>query len=221
MIAFLAPVLDHMANVSGVTVALDRVGNSWPWYITRAAGFVAAGLLVLLMLSGIGQVTGIIYRYIEPIKVWAIHKALAIALCVSIVLHVGFLLIDKYLPFSLVQILVPFASTHNNGTQIGGFSLGALAVTFGVLAMYGVVIVVSSALGWINKNKTWRKLHYISYAVIILVLLHGLYIGTDLKYGIFRDAWIGVGAVLALAIIMRLWRKGTIKKALQDDSIDS
>lgn len=217
MITLLAPVLDHIASVSTVTVALDRVGNSWPWYITRAAGFVAAGLLVLLMFSGIGQVTGIIYRYIEPIKVWAIHKALAIALCISIVLHVGFLLIDKYLPFSWAQILVPFVSHYNNGTQIGGLALGGLAVTFGILAAYGVVIVVASALGWINKNKTWRKLHYISYAVIILVLLHGMYIGTDLKYGIFRTLWVGVGALIVLAVIVRLWRKGTVKKALEDN----
>lgn len=216
MITSLVPVLDHIASVSTVTVALDRVGNSWPWYITRAAGFIAAGLLVLLMFSGIGQVTGIIYRYIEPIKVWAIHKALAIALCISIVLHASFLLVDKYLPFSLAQILVPFASHYNNGTQIGGLALGELAVTFGILAAYGVVIVVASALGWINKNRTWRKLHYISYAVIILVLVHGMYVGTDLKYGIFRTLWIGVGVLIVLAVIVRLWRKGTVKKALEN-----
>ncbi len=216
MITTLMPILDHVASVSTASVAIARVGNSWPWYITRAAGFVAAGLLVLLMLSGIGQVTGIIYRYIEPIKVWAIHKALAIALCVSIVLHVGFLLIDKYLPFNVAQILVPFVSTYNNGVALGVLPLGALAVTFGVLAMYGVVVVVASALGWINKNRTWRKLHYISYAVIILVLLHGVYVGTDLKYGVFRDAWIGVGVVILLAIIVRLWRKGTVKKVLEE-----
>ena len=52
---------------STVHVVVQRVSASWPWYIIRGAGFVAAGLLILLMLSGIGQVTGITYRFIEPV----------------------------------------------------------------------------------------------------------------------------------------------------------
>jgi hypothetical protein len=198
---------------SAVNIATQRVGASWPWYIIRGAGFVAAGLLILLMLSGIGQVTGIIYNFIEPITAWAIHKALAYALCVSIAVHAGFLLIDKYVHFSLLQVLVPFASHYNNGTKLGGVPLGALAVTLGITAMYGIAIVIASSLGWIDtKKKAWRKLHYLSYAVAFLVFLHALYIGSDLKYGTFRKAWIAVGFIVALAVVVRLWRAGTVKK---------
>ena len=203
-----------MATTSTVHIVTQRVASSWPWYIIRAAGFIAAGLLVLLMLSGIGQVTGIIYRYIEPIKVWAIHKALALALCASIAVHIGFLLIDHFVPFSLVQLFVPFASRYNNGTKLGGVALGGIAVTLGILAMYGVAILVASSLGWIDtKKKTWRKLHYISYAVAFFIFLHALYVGTDLRYGVFRKAWIALGALVAIGIIVRLWRAGTVKKA--------
>jgi hypothetical protein len=69
--------------VSSIHIATHRVASSWPWYIIRAAGFTAAGLIILLMLSGIGQVTGFTYRFIAPIKAWAIHKALALALCIA------------------------------------------------------------------------------------------------------------------------------------------
>lgn len=201
------------AAANEVHLATQRVGASWPWYVIRGAGFVAAGLLILLMLSGIGQVTGIIYRIVDPIKAWAIHKALAYALCASIAIHAGFLLIDKYVRFSLTQILVPFASHYNNGTKLGGIPLGALAVTLGITAMYGVAIVVASSLGWIDtKKKAWRKLHYISYAVFLLVFLHALYIGSDLKYGTFREAWIAAGFIVVLGIVARLWRAGTVKK---------
>ena len=44
--------------MSVVSIASHRVVTSWPWYIVRGAGFVAAGLIVLLMLSGIGQGLG-------------------------------------------------------------------------------------------------------------------------------------------------------------------
>ena len=212
-LTILVPTMIHFAAASPIDIAVQRVGVSWPWYVTRAAGFIAAGLLVLLVLSGIGQVTGLLYRFIEPIRAWAIHKALAFALCASIVVHVGFLLIDKFLPFSLAQILVPFASAYNNGTSLWGVALGGAAVSFGIIAMYGIVVVVLSSLGWINTKKTaWRKLHYLSYAVAGLVFLHAVYIGTDLKYGLFRQLWLGLGGLIAVGVVVRLWRAGVVKK---------
>lgn len=200
--------------VSTVHVAAQRVGTSWPWYIIRGAGFTAAGLLVLLMLSGIGQFTGIIYRWVEPIKMWAIHKAMAIALLVAIVVHVGFLLIDKFVPFSLVQVLVPFTSHYNNGTSIYGLAFGSLAVAFGILAAYLVMIVIASSLGWIDtKTKRWRVLHYLNYAIVLLVFLHALYVGSDLRYGMFRELWVLLGMVVLVAIVARIWRAGVIRRS--------
>ena len=203
---------------STVTIATHRAAANWPWYIIRAAGFIAAGLLVLLMLSGIGQVTGILYRFVQPITAWAIHRALALALCACILVHIGFLLIDKFLPFSWTQILVPFASHYNNGTEMFGLSLGVAAVAFGILAMYGVAIVVASSLGWIDtKTRVWRKLHYINYAIAGLVFLHALYTGSDLKYGGFRAIWILIGLVVEVGIVMRIWRAGTTKRTAQKE----
>lgn len=172
-------------------LAAQRVATSWPWYVIRGAGFTAAGLLVLIMLSGIMQVTGLMYRFFEPITAWAIHKALAIALCVSIAIHAGFLLVDHFVPFSLLQLLIPFDSHYNNGTRLWGLAFGSLAVSFGVLAMYGVAILVASSLGWIDTKKhTWRLLHYISYKV-----------------------WIVLGLIIVLGIISRLWRAGTMRRS--------
>lgn len=193
---------------SGAThVIMQRVSSSWPWYVIRGSGFTAAGLLILLMLSGIGQVTGILYRFVEPIKAWAVHKAMAIALLLAIAVHGSFLLLDKFLPFSLGQILIPLNSTYNNNTMLWGLPLKALAVAFGIIAMYIIMIVVASSLGWIDtKTRRWRNLHYLNYVVILLVFLHALYAGSDLRYGIFREAWTAMFFVLLLAVFVRLWR---------------
>jgi len=86
---------------STVQLATHRVTASWEWYIVRASGFVAAGLLLLLMISGIGHVTGFTYRYIEPLKAWAFHKAMAIALLISIALHIIFIVLDKFVNFNI------------------------------------------------------------------------------------------------------------------------
>jgi sulfoxide reductase heme-binding subunit YedZ len=204
--------LSYLA-LSSVHVATQRAESSWPFYVVRAAGFTAAGLLVLLMLSGIGQVTGVTYRFIAPIKAWAVHKALALALCVAIVIHVGFLLVDHYIKFSFSQLFIPFLSHYNNKTQLFGLSLGFAAVALGILSMYGVAIIVASSLGWIDQKKgTWRKLHYLSYVVAVFVFLHALYAGSDLEYGLFRAVWILIGIIVFVGIVMRLRRSGALKR---------
>ncbi len=79
--------------------------------------------------------------------------------------------------------------------------------------MYGVILLVATSLGWIDsKKRLWRKTHYVSYAVIVLVFLHALYVGSDIKYGVFRSAWIFVGALLLVAIVVRLLRAGSLKQ---------
>lgn len=185
---------------------------SWPWYTARAAGFVAAGLLILLMLSGIGHVTGLTYRVLSPVKAWAVHKAMALTLCVSIAVHVLALLASHVVTASFLQTLVPFAVRYTNGVPVFGLRLTPLAAGFGALAMYGVVIVVLSSLGWIETRRgAWRLLHYLSYVVMLLVFVHAIGVGTDLRHGIVRLIWIGLGFIVALAIASRLLRMGTLR----------
>lgn len=197
---------------SAVQLATNRVETSWEWYVIRASGFVATTLLILLMISGIGHVTGFTYRFFAPVKAWAIHKAMALALALSIVVHVIFVLFDSFVKFTLPQVLIPFMSQYNNGTKFLGLALGSLAVTFGILAMYGIVVIILSSLGWIDtKPKAWRNIHYVSYLVVVLVFLHGLFIGSDLKYGSFREMWVATGILLIIGVVSRLFRAGSLK----------
>lgn len=204
--------LHQLADV-GAQVATNRVANSWAWYVIRASGFVSVGLIFLLMLSGIGQVTGLTYKLWEPVKAWAIHKAMAIALCVSIAVHMLSLLLDHYVSFSIPQIVIPFLSDYSNGSRLFGASLSEIAIASGILAMYGVAVIVASSLGWIDTHKKrWRWLHYISYGVVLLALIHGLGAGTDLAHGFWRGFWLVLAAILGVGIFSRLRRAGTLKR---------
>ena len=198
--------------ITTTQIATQRFEATWTWYVIRAAGFVAAGLLFLLMLSGIGMVTGYTYRFFQPAKAWIVHRALALALSASVLVHVTFLLFDHYVPFNIIQVLVPFASSYKR-SKLLGIPVGSLSVAMGILAMYAIAIVVLSSLGWIDtKKKLWKKLHYLSYFIVITVFFHALYTGADLTYGVFRKFWILMGAVLLIVIISRLWRVGTIRQ---------
>jgi sulfoxide reductase heme-binding subunit YedZ len=196
-------------SVSGLAT---KAKTSWPWYVTRASGMVAAVLLLLLIISGIGQVTGLTYRLVEPLAAWSLHRALAISLGVSILMHGTTLLFDKYVPFSILQVLVPFTS-HYTPATIAGMHLGSLYVAFGLLAAYAAAIVIISSLLWMDKRpRTWRALHYTGYLLVLLVFLHGLYLGTDLKHGLPRLLWYGFGVIILIGIASRLRRAHTIKE---------
>lgn len=197
----------HILADTALQVTSSRIGSSWPWYIIRGAGFAAFALMFLLMISGIGHVTGLTYRFIEPIKAWAIHKAMAFALVAAILIHVIFLLFDHYVNFSIVQLFVPFLNHYSNGTTLFGLHLNSLGVGFGVIAMYLVFIIVLSSLGYIDTKKgLWKFLHYFSYIAVYLVFIHALYNGSDLKYGTFRAFFILMMVIMTLAVIGRLMR---------------
>lgn len=188
----------------------DRVQTSWPWYLTRASGVVAAVTMVILMLSGIGLLTGHTFKFLEPITAWASHRALGIAFAVSVLLHVIPLLFDHFVPFSILGILVPFASDFKP-TELFGINVGSLWIAIGVLSLYMVIAITLTSLLWIEKKpKLWKWTHLLSYLAMIFVFFHGLYLGTDFSSGLLRWVWIASGFALLLATLARLWRAKTV-----------
>ncbi len=190
-------------------IITKRAEHSWPWYIVRASGIVAGVSLVALMLSGIGSVTGHFFKLLEPITAWATHRALGIAFVASVVIHMVTLLFDKFAPFTILHLLVPWASPLKPITLFG-VNLGSLFVALGVLAFYGSIIVLITSLFWIEKKPhLWKLVHFVSYAVIAAVFIHGLYLGTDTGHGIGRVLWVLGGIAVLLAVIIRLKRART------------
>lgn len=198
-----------VSPVQGPTVTqrlTTRTKSSWPWYITRAAGLVAAITLVALMLSGVGLITGYTFKFLEPLTAWATHKALGLAFGVSVIIHIVALLFDRYVPFTIAQALVPFLSQYHT-VKIAGHQLGSLYVALGVFALYGILAIIITSLLWIDKKPyTWKLFHFLTYLVMIFVFFHALYLGTDLTHGIFRILWIIFGVAVAITVIYRLRR---------------
>jgi predicted ferric reductase len=186
-----------------------RTKASWPWYVTRASGMVAAVSLVILLLSGIGQVTGYTFRFLEPLTAWATHRALGITFAVAVFLHIFALLFDHFAPFTIWQLLIPWLSNYKPAT-IFGFHVGTIYVALGVLAFYGVVIVMISSFVWLEKKPAlWKLLHLLSYIIMLFVFIHALFLGTDLVHGTFRWVWIVSGYILVAATVHRLYRART------------
>lgn len=188
----------------------ERAKSSWPWYLTRASGLIAAVSLVVLLLSGIGQISGQTFRLLDPLTAWASHRALGLTFGVAVIVHVGSLLFDHFVQFDFLQILVPWASDYRPVTLFG-LHLGSLYVVLGVLSFYLVGIIIISSLLWVEKKpQTWKLIHLLSYVVIAMVFVHALFIGTDLTHGWLRWAWILLNLTVLGAALLRLWRARTI-----------
>lgn len=188
----------------------SRIETSWPWYLTRASGLVAAVSLVILLLSGIGQITGHTYRFLDPLTSWASHRALGIAFGVSVLVHVGALLFDHFVQFSIWQLLVPWLSDYKPVTLLG-INVGSLYVALGVIALYLVAIIIITSLLWVEKKPaTWKLIHLLSYVTVAFVFVHAIFLGTDLAHGWLRWTWIGLNIAVLVAVLARLMRAKTI-----------
>lgn len=143
--------------------------SSQPWYVARAAGLVAYFLMFLVIMLGTGMTTSYIYRYINPVKAWLIHKYLSLALGVTLLTHIIALSLDKFINFSWLDILVPFVSRYKT-----------LFLSAGILGFYVLIIVIFTSLFFrLKYKKTWRGIHYAVYPLFIFSLFHGVFIGTD------------------------------------------
>ena len=186
---------------------------AFSWYFVRVSGIVSVALLLLIILSGIGQVTGWTYRFLAPIRAWTVHKILSFSLAAAVALHVLPLLIDKFHPATLWQILIPFLWQYNNGTTFLGLPLAPLAISFGVIAVYLLAVVILSSLSWnVKYPKLWHWTHQLSYVLMALIFFHVLYTGSDAKDGLDRLLWIAAGGLVLVASLLRLWRAGSLRR---------
>lgn len=180
-------------------LVLSHAWSSLPWYLVRAFGLIAVVLLTLLVFSGIGLITGYTFRFWPPVKAWLIHRAIGLSFLLALAGHIFFLLVDRYVNYSLAQILIPFATN-------------SVWLTFGIIAFYFILIIVITSLTIMHSHKKiWKLIHYLSYFAFILVFFHALYMGTDLKSGILRILWILIGISFLYGIMRRLARSSKIK----------
>ncbi len=139
------------------------------WYVARAAGLVAFGLLTLSVWLGLGMSTRLATRFQKRLFGW--HQTLAWTGLSMLGLHAGALLFDPTLHFGLPSVLVPFASAWRPGAVAAGVIAGWLTL----------MLAVSFRLRkWIGQ-KGWRRLHYASFGAFVLALGHALTAGSDLK----------------------------------------
>lgn len=181
------------------------------WYITRAAGLAAYLLLWLSTLWGLAVASKNFDPLLHRAFTFDVHEFLSLLAIGFIVVHVGVLLVDQYLPFSLAEILVPFIAPYR-----------AFWVGIGVIGMYLTLLVtltfyLRTKIGY----KAFRAIHLFSFLGYIGVTVHSIFSGTD--SALLSTKLVYIATALVIAVLTAHWWKirnakgseaGTAKKSV-------
>lgn len=156
------------------------------WYITRAAGLVAYLLLWLATAWGVAVSSKIFDPWLNRYFTYDFHQFLSLLALGFVAVHVLVLMGDRYLPYSLAQILVPFLSPYR-----------PVWVGIGVISLY-LSLLVSVTFYLRNRigPDRFRAIHYVSYLAFAGSALHGLLAGTDSPLLVTRLMYVGTVLVV-------------------------
>src|SRR5438876_1040548 len=109
--AVLGAVLALMPGLMpGLVASLSGSTPQAYWYISRASAFVAFGLLWLSMLAGLGITSKLSRIWPGMLGSFELHRFTALLGIGFGLVHALVLLGDKYMNYTLGQLLVPFMS---------------------------------------------------------------------------------------------------------------
>jgi predicted ferric reductase len=139
------------------------------WYVARAGGLVAYGLLAASVLWGLAVSTRLLGRWPAPGWTLDLHRYLGGLAVAFTGIHLAALLLDTYIHFDLLDLLVPFASTWRPA-----------AVAWGVVALYLLVAVQATSLARRRlPYRLWRRIHLAAFPLLVASTGHLLTAGAD------------------------------------------
>ncbi len=167
------------------------------WDIARAGGFTAYLLLGLSVAMGLA----LSMKWQSPSK-WPrlinneLHNFLALLALVFTTVHVLAVWIDPYTKFGWSEVFIPFLTHYRT-----------IWMSLGIVALYlGIAIGISTLVRPYIGYKWWRRLHYVTLALYVLVTIHSMMTGTDTKtawgLGIYGGSILVIGLLLTRRIVL-------------------
>jgi methionine sulfoxide reductase heme-binding subunit len=156
------------------------------WALGRGTGVVALVMFTVALVLGIGARSGRQLPGLGRFGVSDLHRTAALTGTGLIALHLGSLFFDPYAQLRVVDFAVPFLASYRP-LWLG---LGTLAVD--TLVVVTVVSLLRHRVG----PRVFRLVHWATYALWPVALLHALGSGTDAGTGWFR--WLAVACVVAV-----------------------
>ena len=166
--------------------------NEALWYLSRATGVASMALLTVTFILGMATAGRRSPSADRATVVMALHRWLSLGMVAFLTAHVATAIAETYVSIDLVSALVPFTS----GYATFWVGLGTLAVDL------LVAIVVTSWLRHRLPERAWRTVHWASYLLWPIALIHGFMLGTA-DQPLLRAATVACGAAGMAALAWR------------------
>jgi predicted ferric reductase len=166
------------------------------WYVARAGGIVAWALAAASVVWGLALSTHVMGRKPRPAWLFDLHRFLGGLTLIFTGVHVVAVLLDTYVDFSVINVLVPFTGTWHPA-----------AVAWGIVALYLLLAVELTSLARVRISKRlWRRVHFASFALFVFSTVHGLAAGTDGRSPGFVIAALAASGIVVVLTAGRLAR---------------
>ncbi|WP_322495872.1 hypothetical protein [Chloroflexus sp.] len=185
-----AAVIILPAWLPGLSASLLSSEPKAYWYLSRSSAVAAYVLLWLSMVFGLLMTNRMARLWPGGPGAFDLHQHTSLLGLAFAIFHALILLGDRYVNATLAQVLLPFGYSGYEPLWVG----------LGQLSLYGMAVVgLSFYAKQLIGRAMWRVIHFISFAIWLLSLVHALFSGSDtaLLSGLY---WVSGGSVLFLTI---------------------
>ena len=179
----------------GLTSSIITADPKAFWFLSRSSAFAAYFLLWVSMMLGVGITNKLSALWPGLASTNEIHQYTSILGLAFGLFHGLIILGDKYIGFTLAQVLLPFTSTNYKPLAIGLGQLGFYMMLILTLSFY-----IRKKIGY----KVWRAIHFLSFLTFLSVLVHGLSAGTDSTSPAALYFYLITGGLLFFMILYRI-----------------
>lgn len=163
------------------------------WYASRATGVIALGLLTAVLVLGIMVTRKWSLPGLPRFGTAGLHRNLSLLAVLFVAVHVITAIADPYVTIGIAAAVIPFSSPYET------FWLGLGAASLDLTAALVVTSLLRARIG----RRTWRAVHWLSYAAWPVALAHSFGSSTDMQRGWLM--WLGIACAAAVAAAA-IWR---------------
>jgi len=172
----------------------DALWQQLTWDVARIGGFVAYALVLGSVVLGLVLANGWRSVRYPRFVTTELHRFITLLAIVFTAVHGLAVAVDPFARFAPAEILVPFLSHYRPAWMalgiIGAYLLVALHLSERLRSRIGYA--------------AWRRLHALTFAVYVLVTLHGLATGSDTRAPWAIALYVGGAVAVGSLLVVRL-----------------
>jgi predicted ferric reductase len=163
------------------------------WYLMRGSGLVALVLLSITVALGVVGVKRWGSTHWPRIVTAGLHRTVSLLAVCFLAVHIITAVVDNWIGLSWFGVVVPFQSTYRP------IWVGLGALTLDLL----IAVMATSLLRRHISRRAWRLVHWTTWILWPMALVHALGSGSDIGSG---WALAMVVTCVAMVVIALVWR---------------